>query len=112
MKVCPKGPLGLVFPNGIGNPEGHANFYHRIFKPLMIDCGIVDGEAKPRFSIHGLRHAAASLFIEQGWSPKKIQTILGHSSINMTFDVYGRMFHDAEADVALMEKVEKDLMVA
>jgi integrase len=111
-KDCPKGPLGLVFPNGIGNPEGHANFYHRIFNPLMITCEIVDGEGKPRFSIHDLRHAAASLFIEQRWSPKKIQTVLGHSSINMTFDVYGHLFHDAEADVALMEKVERDLMAA
>jgi len=111
-KRCPKGPLNLVFPNGKGNPEGHANLYHRIFKPLMVDCGIVDREGKPRFSIHCLRHAAASLFIEQGWSPKKIQAILGHSSINMTFDVYGHLFHDAEADVALMEKVEKDLMAA
>ncbi|MEO3430703.1 tyrosine-type recombinase/integrase [Pelagibius sp. CAU 1746] len=111
-KVCPPGPANLVFPNGKGNPETHANIYNRVFKPLMVKCEIVDGEGKPRFSIHGLRHAAASLFIEQGWSPKKIQTILGHSSINMTFDVYGHLFHDAEADVALMEKVEKDLMAA
>lgn len=111
-KVCPKGPLGLVFPNGKGNPESLANLYNRAFKPLMVECGIVDGAGKPRFSIHCLRHAAASLYIEQGWSPKKIQTILGHSSINMTFDVYGHLFHDAEADVVLMEKVEHDLLAA
>jgi len=111
-KVCPKGPLKLVFPNGKGNPEGHANLYHRVFKPLMVDCGIVSGEGKPRFSIHCLRHAAASLFIEQRWPPKKIQAVLGHSSINMTFDVYGHLFQDTEADMALMEKVERDLMAA
>lgn len=111
-KCCPAGPLGLVFPNGKGNVETHANIYNRIFKPLMIDCGIVKAAGKPRFSLHCLRHAAASLFIEQGWSPKKIQTILGHSSITMTFDVYGHLFHDAEADVALMEKVERDLLAA
>ena len=112
LKRCPKGPPNLVFPNGKGNAETHANIYHRVFKPLMVDGGIVDGEGKPRFSIHGLRHAAASLFIEQGWSPKKIQTILGHSSINMTFDVYGHLFHDDKADLALMEKVQRDLMAA
>ena len=78
----------------------------------MIECGIVDLKGKPRFGIHALRHAAASLFIEQGWSPKKIQTILGHSSITMTFDVYGHLFQDLEADVALMEKVERDLLAA
>lgn len=111
-KRCPTGPLGLVFPNGKGNVETHANIYNRIFKPLMLECGIVGPKGKPRFSLHCLRHAAASLFIEQGWSPKKIQTILGHSSITMTFDVYGHLFHDAEADVALMEKVERDLLAA
>lgn len=111
-KVCPTGTLGLVFPNGSGNVENHANIYHRIFKPLLIACEITDAAGDPRFSFHSLRHAAASLFIEQGWSPKKIQTILGHSSITMTFDVYGHLFHDAAADVELMEKVERDLMAA
>lgn len=111
-KHCPEGRLGLVFPNGVGNIESHANIYHRIFKPLMIDCEIIDADGKPRFSIHCLRHSAASLFIEQGWSPKKIQTILGHASITMTFDVYGHLFHDAEEDLALMEKMQNDLLAA
>jgi integrase len=111
-EVCPKGPQNLVFPNGAGNVESHANIYHRLFKPLLIECGIVDGEGKPKFGIHSLRHAAASLFIEQGWSPKKIQMILGHSSITMTFDVYGHLFHDASGDAEMMAKVERDLMAA
>ena len=109
---CPTGELNLVFPNGAGNVESHANLFHRMFKPLMIKCAVVDGAGKPRFSIHALRHAAASLFIEQGWSPKKIQTILGHSSINMTFDVYGHLFEDPEGDLERMAKVEHDLLAA
>jgi len=32
-------------------------------------------------------HAAASMFIEQGVPAKKIQTILGHSSVTMTLPV-------------------------
>ncbi|RVQ68779.1 site-specific integrase [Croceicoccus ponticola] len=32
-----------------------------------------------RFSLHAMRHAAASQFIEQGWPPEKIQVMLGHS---------------------------------
>ncbi|WP_083495328.1 tyrosine-type recombinase/integrase [Tsuneonella troitsensis] len=44
----------------------------------------VDNEGATRFLMHALRQAAASLFIEQGWAPKKIQTMLGHSSITMT----------------------------
>jgi integrase len=78
----------------------------------MIECEITKTDGKPKFGIHALRHAAASLFIEQGWPPKKIQVILGHSSINMTFDVYGHLFHDPEEDVELMAKMESDLLAA
>lgn len=110
--VCPKGHLDLVFPNGVGNVETHSNIYNRIFKPLMLTCGIVDGEGIPRFSLHAMRHAAASLFIEQGWPPKRIQVMLGHSSITMTYDVYGHLFHDPAKDVDLMGEMEKGLLAA
>ncbi|MBX7502427.1 site-specific integrase [Qipengyuania sp. YG27] len=110
--ACPKGDLELVFPNGVGNVETHSNIYNRIFKPLMLKCGIVDGEGAPRFSLHAMRHAAASLFIEQGWPPKKIQTMLGHSSITMTYDVYGHLFHDPAKDVDLMGEMERGLLAA
>ena len=110
--ACPTGKLALVFPNGAGRVETHSNIYNRIFKPLMLLCGIVDGEGAPRFSLHALRHAAASLFIEQGWPPKKIQTMLGHSSITMTYDVYGHLFHDPAKDVDLMGEMERGLLAA
>ncbi|TWJ09800.1 tyrosine-type recombinase/integrase [Altererythrobacter ishigakiensis] len=110
--TCPKGKLDLVFPNGVGKVETHSNIYNRIFKPLMLKCGIIDGEGAPRFSLHAMRHAAASLFIEQGWPPKKIQTILGHSSITMTYDVYGHLFHDPAKDVDLMSEMERELLAA
>ena len=110
--ACPKGDLDLVFPNGVGNVETHSNIYNRIFKPLMLKCGIVDGEGAPRFSLHAMRHAAASLFIEQGWPPKRIQVMLGHSSITMTYDVYGHLFHDPAKDVDLMGEMERGLLAA
>jgi len=110
--ACPKGDLDLVFPNGVGNVETHSNIYNRIFKPLMLKSGIVDGEGAPRFSLHAMRHAAASLFIEQGWPPKRIQTMLGHSSITMTYDVYGHLFHDPAKDVDLMGEMERGLLAA
>lgn len=110
--ACPAGELGLVFPNGVGKVETHSNIYNRVFKLLMLECGVVDGQGAPRFSLHGLRHAAASLFIEQGWPPKKIQTMLGHSSITMTYDVYGHLFHDPAKDVDLMGEMERGLLAA
>lgn len=110
--ACPAGDLNLVFPNGVGKVETHSNICNRVFNPLMIECGIVDDDGAPRFSLHAMRHAAASLFIEQGWPPKKIQTMLGHSSITMTYDVYGHLFHDPAKDVDLMGAMEKGLLAA
>ena len=49
---------------------------------------------------------------KQGWPPKKIQTMLGHSSITMTYDVYGHLFHDPAKDADLMDEMERGLMAA
>lgn len=109
---CPASAIGLVFPNAVGNVQNYANIYNRVFKPMLVDNGIVDANGKPKFAIHALRHAAASLFIEQGWNPKKIQMILGHGSITMTMDVYGHLFENAKEDAAMFEKLEADLLAA
>ncbi|MBL4789802.1 MAG: site-specific integrase [Kordiimonadaceae bacterium] len=109
---CPTGVENLVFPNSVGKPQSHSNICNRMLYPLLIKCGIVNEHGKHRFGTHGLRHAAASLFIDQGWSPKKIQTILGHANITMTFDTYGHLFEDTADDVAKMAKLEEDLFAA
>lgn len=109
---CPGGDLNLVFPNGKGNIENHSNIHNRIFVPLLVENGIVDETGAHKFSFHALRHAAASLFIEQKWQPKKIQALLGHSSITMTMDVYGHLFESPEDDVDLFAKMEQDLLAA
>lgn len=41
---------------------------------------------------------------------KKVQSILGHSSITMTMDVYGHLFESPEDDVEMFEKMEAGLM--
>lgn len=43
---------------------------------------------------------------------KKIQALLGHSSINMTMDVYGHLFESPEEDVELFAKMQGDLLAA
>jgi len=113
---CPKGDLNLVFPNTVGNVEYHSNIWNRGFGPLQIECGITadsgrkDKEGNPilkgKYGLHALRHAAASLFIEQGWTPKRVQTVIGHASIQMTFDLYGHLFKDGDDDREEMKQVQ------
>ena len=110
--AVPFSKLDLAFPNSVGKVQNYSNIYNRIYKPMLVSNGIVDELGNAKFGIHALRHAAASLFIEQGWNPKKIQTLLGHASINMTMDVYGHLFENAEEDVTMFEKLESDLLAA
>jgi integrase len=42
------------------------------------------------FSPHCLRHTFASLLLQQGESPVYVQRQLGHASITLTVDTYGR----------------------
>lgn len=59
---------------------------------LLKSAGLYDKNDPLHF--HSLRHVAASLLIEQKLPPKQIQTIMGHASIQMTFDRYGHLFDD------------------
>jgi integrase len=89
----------LVFRSGKGGVIAHTNFLKHVWTPLQKACGI------GHYEFHSLRHAAASLFIELGWQPKRIKSVLGHSSITMTFDRYGHLFPQADlaADMAKLE---------
>jgi integrase len=127
---CPKGDLDLVFPNGLGKVESHSNLLDRDFGPIQIAAGIVktvqvkDDAGKPiinkagepvmaevpKYGLHSLRHACASLWIESGYNPKQIQRLMGHSSIKVTFDVYGHLFADADADQRAAENVQVRLL--
>jgi integrase len=50
------------------------------------------------------------LFIEQGWNAKKVQTVMGHSSIQVTFDVYGHLWQDTKSDLEAMAQLEARLL--
>jgi integrase len=89
----------IVFTNANGRIVAYSNFHTYVWRPLLDACGL-------DYEFHSLRHAAASLFIETlGWSPKRIQTVMGHSSITMTFDRYGHLF-DSTDDAAAMQRLE------
>jgi integrase len=109
---CPPGSLGLVFPNETGGIEHHKTILRGFWEPFQIANGMtVDGV--PKYGLHALRHAAASLFIAHlGWTPKRVQAVLGHSSIQMTYDRYGHLFEDGDSDREAMKKLEAAVVAA
>jgi integrase len=109
--VCPRTDLELVFPSESGAVIGHTNLLRQGFHPLLQACGLMTADATdPPFPFHALRHAAASLFIEQGWSPKKVQTVMRHSSITVTYDIYGHLFPTPDDDQEAMAQLQARLL--
>ena len=103
--ACPKTERGLVFPSKHGNIIGLAE-PHRVWNRLLEALGL----PRKSYRFYDLRHVAASLFIEQGWQAKKVQAIMGHSSIQMTFDLYGHLWETPEDDAAAMAQMEARLL--
>ncbi|MEY9131864.1 integrase [Bradyrhizobium diazoefficiens] len=122
--------LELVFPTGKGKCESHSNVVQRGFGPIQVAAGITETRvvldaagnslldatgapkevAGPKYGLHALRHAAASLWIEQGLNPKRIQALMGHATIQMTFDTYGHLFKDNDADQRAAEDIQTRLL--
>jgi integrase len=113
---CPAGDLGLVFPAKDGGIEGYFMIRRAFWMPLQVSAGITTGDGdnkKARYSFHCLRRAAASLFIAHlGWTPKRVQAVLGHASITMTFDRYGHLFEDRDNDREAMKKLQAAVIAA
>jgi len=113
MLRAPLSPYDLLFPNGVGNVEIYQNFYQRLWIPLLAKARLVKLEGddeQPAFGMHALRHAAVSLWIEQGVNPKKVQRWAGHASIQFTMDVYGHLWDDPEGDSEIAERTAKSVM--
>jgi integrase len=108
--LCPRGENNLVFPNTLGKVERLETI--RIFGlgPLQLKAGITNSRRHPKYGLHSLRHAAASLFIEEGWSAKRVQAVMGHSSIQMTFNVYGHLFPSPDDDREAMRRLQARLV--
>jgi integrase len=112
---CPKGALGLAFPNSKGNVQDYKNIIVCALRPSLIAAGVCtiakDGEGKvildkkgdpvrqPKYTgLHALRHFYASWCINRKVDgglelpAKVVQERLGHSTIGMTMDTYGHLF--------------------
>jgi integrase len=110
--ACPKGELDLVFPNGRGRVESHANIVHRGLAPVQITAGVTKAGKAKYTGLHALRHFYASWCINRRADGglelplKVVQSRLGHASIQMTADRYGHLFPrgDDGAELAAAEK--------
>ena len=106
---CPRGPLGLAFPNAGGRVESHHAIRSRGLIPawkragVTVDTGKVDKKGEAVFAakytgLHSLRHFYASWLINRpldgglGLPLKVVQERMGHASVVMTSDVYGHLF--------------------
>jgi integrase len=131
--ACPKGDLGLAFPNADGKPQWHSNMVQRGLIPAELTAGItvpmLDSAGKPKrdedgkpivvakyTGLHALRHFYASWCINRKADgglelpAKVVQHRLGHSSITVTLDTYGHLFPRGD-DGAELAEAERALLV-
>ena len=85
------------------------------FNPIQIAAGVAtprlgsDGQPENgedgqpimigKYGLHDLRHFFASWLInELRLTANKVKTLVGHSSIKLTYDIYGHLFDDEDGD--------------
>ena len=110
-------PADLVFSHPDGRPL-RPNTVSRAFKNIARSLSQQD------ISLHSLRHAHATIMLQQNIHPKIVQERLGHSSISTTLDIYSHVvpglqqaaakrFDDALPDTSLKDldrKVAKNIV--
>lgn len=63
--------------------------------------------ALPQISVHSLRHMYATILMEQGVQLPKISALLGHESVNTTFEYYCEIMDEDEKIADFMNSIIK-----
>ena len=84
---------GLVFTNALGQPI-HPSTLRGAWQRLAKAAGL------ERLRFHDLRHAHASLLLQQGVHPKIVSERLGHSGVGITLDTYSHVLPGLQAEAA------------
>lgn len=92
---------GLVFATKSGLPIDQRNLRYS-FRRRMIKAGLSSD-----IRLYDLRHSCASLLLAANVHPKVVSERLGHSSINITLDVYSHVLPTMQE--AASEKLEQIL---
>ncbi|MCD8197787.1 MAG: site-specific integrase [Lachnospiraceae bacterium] len=90
-----------LFCNEYGEPLSRSRIQHELNN--IVKRITEAGYDFPRITSHVLRHTFATRAIEAGMQPQTLKTILGHSSLSMTMDLYSHVLPDTKA--AEMEKI-------
>jgi integrase len=77
-------PSMWLFQNQAGHPMDDSKL-RKVFARLLTKAGLAQR------NLHFLRHTFASLLIQQGESLAYVKEQMGHSSIDITVDVYGHL---------------------
>lgn len=92
----------LVFPNRTGRPLEEVTV-RKAFRRICARAGM------PPIRLHDLRHTAATLMLQAGIHPKIVSERLGHSSVNITLNLYSHVNPTMQQDAA--EKLDRLLHV-
>ena len=86
----------LVFTNAFGSVVtlNTMQYYMRHIQDMIRR----DGTEFAPIHIHTLRHTFATRAIEAGMQPQVLKTILGHSSLAMTMDLYSHVLPDTKTE--------------
>jgi len=86
----------LIFAGNDGLSFHAASLYRRADRAWSA-AGLTD-----RLRLHQARHTYASFMIAAGVNAKALATFMGHSSIKVTFDLYGHLMPGTEAEAAAL----------
>lgn len=96
---------GYVFTSREGEPIQPLDLTNIYWRKLAERAGLANDDGTPLFRFHSLRHAAASLLIDQGLSALHLKTVIGHASVRTTLDIYGHLFPDDDAISSAATKI-------
>src|SRR6202030_2027115 len=89
----------LVFPSKAGTVLDQSNLTNYQFLPCLDRAGL------RRFRFHDLRHTFGSLLIQSGASIVYVKEQMGHSSIQVTVDIYGHLI--PRANVSFVDRLNE-----
>ena len=96
-------PDGLVFPTyRTENVIGHSVLLDTAWYPMLRKLGMVDADDNTRYGFHSLRHFFASIMIQAGVLPNRLQELMGHASVQVTLTLYAHLFPRSALETAKM----------